>query len=222
MALASAQGTGTTTGPYSLIAGTLLSLNDPYIYSQAAVALQIQNNTSLLLSVQSAGSAYTIQPLTVSTIPSSGGQTITVLPSSIGYGNNNSTLSVVWLLPGQNAPMQDGPLTGTTGTNTPTPHSLTTSYNGYAWVITGWLSNDIKTTITWSGPGINTTYPYLWLGGTAQFLLGSWYAASGNLTCNVSGLNSGSSLVLYAGTSISPQVAVSTAYITSLSGTATN
>ena len=42
MALASAQGTGTTTGPYYPVVNTLISLNDPFIYSQCAQSLQIQ------------------------------------------------------------------------------------------------------------------------------------------------------------------------------------
>ena len=103
--------TGLTTGPYTLTAGVSLSLSDPYRYSTAAAAVQLQNATGFLLTVQSSGAPYTIQPYTASTIPTiMGGQTLVVLPTA-GTPNQVGSLTAVWLLEGQDPPIPDGSLT---------------------------------------------------------------------------------------------------------------
>ena len=107
-------GTGVTQGPYSLSQGTTLTLNDPADYSVASSSLQIQNNSGFTLTVQSAGATYNIMPFFAQTIPTiGGGQSITVTPSNPiqSAGNQTGGLTVVWLLPGQQAPIQDGALT---------------------------------------------------------------------------------------------------------------
>ena len=228
MALASAQGTGTTTGPYYPVVNTLISLNDPFIYSQCAQSLQIQNNTTYLLTVQSGGAAYSIQPLTVSTIPSSGGQTITMLPSLMGYVYNQASVVVVWLLPGQTAPMNDGPLSpyvpnGASPTPpSPTPHSLSTSVVSGTnnWQVTSFLATDISATLTYSGAGPNN--PYLWLVTTTGIQYGpaAWSSASGTATFSVSGVGASTICNLWSGSATSIAVVVTTSNISSLSGTA--
>jgi len=103
--------TGLTTGPYTLTAGVSLSLSDPYRYSTAAASVQLQNATGFLLTVQSSGAPYTIQPYTASTIPTiMGGQTLVVLPTA-GTPNQVGSLTAVWLLEGQDPPIPDGSLT---------------------------------------------------------------------------------------------------------------
>lgn len=104
--------TGLTTGPYTLTNGVSVSLSDPYRYSTPAANVQLQNNTGFLLTVQSSGAPYTVQPYTATTIPTiMGGQSIVVVPSAT-TPNQVGQLSVVWLLDGQNPPIPDGPLTG--------------------------------------------------------------------------------------------------------------
>ena len=103
--------TGLTTGPYTLTAGVSLSLSDPYRYSSPAASVQLQNSTGFLLTVQSSGAPYTIQPYTAATIPTiMGGQTLVVLPTS-GTPNQVGSLTAVWLLAGQDPPIPDGSLT---------------------------------------------------------------------------------------------------------------
>jgi hypothetical protein len=107
-------GTGVTQGPYSLSQGTLLTLNDPADYSVPSSAIQLQNNSGFTLTVQSAGATYNIMPFFAQTIPTlDGGQSITVNPANPiqSAGNQTGALTVVWMLPGQDAPIQDGALT---------------------------------------------------------------------------------------------------------------
>ena len=114
MSQAAYSGTGITQGPFSLSQGVTLTLNDPSDYSQPSTALQLQNNSGFTISVQSAGAVYNIMPFFAQTIPTlGGGQSITVTPQNPiqSAGNQTGGLTVVWLLSGQNAPIQDGALT---------------------------------------------------------------------------------------------------------------
>jgi len=112
--MASYSGTGITQGPYTLSQTTTLTLNDPSDYSVSSTALQLQNNSGFALTVQSAGATYSIMPFFAQTIPTlGGGQSITIVPANPiqSAGNQTGALTAVWLLPGQNAPIQDGALT---------------------------------------------------------------------------------------------------------------
>lgn len=105
--------TGLTTGPFTLTAGSSITLADPQVTGQWSTAVQIQNASGFLLSVQSDGAPYTIQPYTASTIPTPpGGAIIPVTPSAL-IANQVGTLTAVWLLDGQKAPIEDGSLTQT-------------------------------------------------------------------------------------------------------------
>jgi hypothetical protein len=119
--------------------GIILTLNDPSDYSQASVNVQLQNNSGFALTVQSSGATYSIMPFFAQTIPTlGGGQSITVLPTNPiqSAGNQTGGLTVVWLLTGQTAPIQDGALTPiiinsreqSQSSYTPTPPSYTYVY----------------------------------------------------------------------------------------------
>ena len=226
MALASVQGTGTTTGPYYPVVNTIISLNDPFIYSQCAQSIQIQNNTTYLLTVQSGGAAYSIQPLTVSTIPSSGGQTITMLPTLMGYVYNQASVVCVWLLPGQTAPMNDGPLSpyvpnGASPTPpSPTPHSLTVTLGSSSNSVTAWQSTDIQATFTYTTvSGSQGGYSTIWLVSStgSQYGPQTWSATSGTAIFSVNNISSG---ILYYGNATQPVGMMNTGTLSSCSGTA--
>ena len=231
MALATTQGTGTTTGPYYPVANTLISLNDPVVYSQSANSLQIQNNSTFVLSVQSSGASYTIMPLTASTIPSSGGQTITVFPTYIGYVNNTAGVYVVWLLPGQNAPIQDGPLVPYTPAATPTPvsHALTVT-SGNSFTITGFLTSDIQASFSYTMVSFLSWPPnsYAWLVTTNGQVFGPGgilaQSGSGTLSFSVSGVTAATTANIVGSTNPygGPNVPFSNLFIASCTGTAHN
>ena len=110
-----ANGTGLTSGPYNLAASSSLELSDPNARGgQVSDRVQIQNQSGFTLTVFSAGAPYTIPALQSSTIPTvSGGQSIIVATSatsSEAIGSVGGSVSAIWLLPGQNSPIVDGPL----------------------------------------------------------------------------------------------------------------
>jgi hypothetical protein len=103
-----------TQGPLTLTKGQAVDLNDPST-GVASVALQIQNATPFLIFVYSGANLYSIQPYIAQTIPAAGGQTVVVNPqNSVALASNG--LTVVWLLAGETAPMEDGPLAVIAGT----------------------------------------------------------------------------------------------------------
>ena len=76
--------------------------------------VQIQNASGFALSVLTAGSPYTIQPQTATTIPTVGdGSQITITPQATSQ-NQTGTVTLVWLLEGQSSPIPDGYLTSQT------------------------------------------------------------------------------------------------------------
>lgn len=105
-----------TQGPFTLTLGDTLPLNDPGATSNnPATAVQIQNASPFIIEVNSGGIVLTIQSFTAQTVlTSGGGQQMSVLPLASG-GSAQTTavqsLTVVWLLAGESAPMVDGPLT---------------------------------------------------------------------------------------------------------------
>ena len=220
-----ASGTGTTTGPYAITAGQTLSLNDPAVWSIASEAIQIQNNTGYNVSIQTAGSAYNIQPFTASTIPCAGGQTLVAQVSSTA---NVSTgfLTAVWLLPGQTGPMQDGPLVVYPKSQVNITTAATVVYfpSGYnVWQVSGWPLQD--TTINLYS--IGTTPGGYW------FLTTNPTQPTGNIYGGVLHVNPGPTTftniplsnytVLYVWYSNDPNTVtgpVTTQYISQLSATA--
>jgi hypothetical protein len=101
-----------TVGPYPV---TLNIIDVEYDPAQALGAqsanLQVQNSSSFILSILTAGDVYTIQPFTAQTIPV-GGQPIQNTPIANPSGLTDAdTITIVWLLTGESPPMDDGPLT---------------------------------------------------------------------------------------------------------------
>jgi hypothetical protein len=156
-----ANGTGTTTGPYTISGGQTLSLNDPAVWSGASEQVQIQNNTGYNIYLQTAGAGYNIQPFTASTIPCAGGQTLVGFVTATA-NVQTGFLIAVWLLHGQTAPMQDGPMT-VYPKNT---HALTVNGGGGGnWTLQGFYSTDTLVTMSFQyyfGTGATT---YIWLVG---------------------------------------------------------
>jgi hypothetical protein len=102
--------TGETTGPFALIPGATVQLDDPFARLGAQSSfVQLQNASGLAISVLSGGNLYTITSNQSSTIPTPGsGQELIASAGDVGLGG---TLTAVWLLKGQSPPQPDGPLT---------------------------------------------------------------------------------------------------------------
>jgi len=102
-----ALGTGQTTGPYTPVAGTPITVSDPST-GVPSNKVQIQNASGFSLSVQVGGLPYSVQPQTATTILTNNeGASITVTPSST-VANQTGTITLVWLLAGQDSPIPDG------------------------------------------------------------------------------------------------------------------
>jgi len=103
--------TGLTTGPFLILPGQALTLQDPRL-AVASKAVQIQNNSGVSLSILSGADVWSITSNQSSTIPLPGdGAAIMVTPGGVGTGG---LLTCVWLLDDQVSPQPDGPLTGST------------------------------------------------------------------------------------------------------------
>lgn len=106
-----------TQGPFSLALNQSLPLHDPGATSNnPSTAVQIQNASPFVIEVNMAGVNLTIQSFTAETlnITGTGGQTGTVTPVAASDQTTRTapgTLTVVWLLAGESAPIADGPLT---------------------------------------------------------------------------------------------------------------
>ena len=110
-----ASGTGLTTGPYNLAASSTIELDDPNARGgQVSDRVQIQNQSGFTVTVYSAGAPYTIPALQASTIPTAaGGQSLLLATSastSTTSGAAGGSVTAVWLLPEQLAPIPDGAL----------------------------------------------------------------------------------------------------------------
>ena len=110
-----ASGTGLTTGPYNLAASSTIELDDPNARGgQVSDRVQIQNQSGFTVTVYSAGAPYTIPALQASTIPTAaGGQSLLLATSastSTTSGAAGGSVTAVWLLPEQLAPIPDGVL----------------------------------------------------------------------------------------------------------------
>ena len=103
-------GTGLTTGPFVVLPGMPLTLQDPR-QGVNSTSVQVQNNSDLAVSVLSGADTWTITSNQSSTIPlSGGGAALTVTPGTVGTGG---IVTAVWLLDAsdQSAPQPDGQLT---------------------------------------------------------------------------------------------------------------
>ena len=100
-----------TTGPFQLSSTVPLVVGDPNVFTgPASSSVQVQNSSGYLISVNTGGSSYTIQPFACSTIPTQNrtGATITTIAPLSNFGNS---ITLIWMIPGQNPPMADGALT---------------------------------------------------------------------------------------------------------------
>jgi hypothetical protein len=93
-----------------------LTINDPVTEVDPAQALgnssanvQIQNSSAFVLIVLSGGDPYTIQPFFATTIPVTG-TPIVITPTQNPQNTSGNTITIVWLLAGEQPPMEDGPL----------------------------------------------------------------------------------------------------------------
>jgi hypothetical protein len=104
----------TTNGPFTLTLDQQLPIPNPTLGGVNFAKVQLQNSSGFVLTVIAAGLTYTLQPFIAQTIPLDlDGQPIQVTPTQVPGGDDagNNTLTAVWLLDGETAPMQDGPLT---------------------------------------------------------------------------------------------------------------
>jgi hypothetical protein len=97
-------------GPFVLTSGQIFTTTDPTAYQPGAVAVQIQNSSGFLITVQIGGANYLIQPFAASTVPTNNSYQINVTPGQ-PQASFGALISFAWLQPGEDPPMADGPLT---------------------------------------------------------------------------------------------------------------
>ena len=106
-----------TTGPYTPAAATTFTVNDPANHTASSVAVQVQNYSGFSLSIQCRGFNFTVPAYFAATIPTGGqGQPVTITPSST-IANQTGSLSLVWLLVSDVAPIPDGSLSANLATS---------------------------------------------------------------------------------------------------------
>jgi hypothetical protein len=98
-----------TTGPFALASGQSITELDPCIPRQNA-AVQLQNLSGFLLTVQIGASQIPIPPFSAVTMSQSGGYQIEITTTQTANTQTGS-LVLVWLQPGEASPTVDGPLT---------------------------------------------------------------------------------------------------------------
>lgn len=94
------------TGPYAIVAGTVVALNDPT--GSRCSRVQILNGSGYTLTVVNGQGTTAVGPNTAATVLSQGGATITVTAGPAGSSGNG--MLAEWLLPGDRAATPDGPL----------------------------------------------------------------------------------------------------------------
>jgi hypothetical protein len=125
-----------TQGPFNLTLNVALAVHDPGATSNnPSTAVQIQNASPFIITANVAGFSLTIQSFTAQTVAlGGGGQQGSITPvqtNQTGVTTAANSLTLVWLLPGEQAPMVDGALTAAaitaaiTAINVP----VTTLYN---------------------------------------------------------------------------------------------
>lgn len=100
-----------TTGPYSLAAGTALTVYDPAKYISASASVQVQNDSGFSLIVSVGGLALPVPPRTITTIQTGTSPQLIVQPSSVSGSSSSGSLTLLWMLAGETSPVSDGPIT---------------------------------------------------------------------------------------------------------------
>lgn len=100
-----------TTGPYSLSAGTPLTVYDPAKYIAASASVQAQNDSGLSLILSVGGLSLPVPPRTIVTVPTGTAPQLIITPSAVSGSSTGGSLTLVWLLPGETSPVADGPIT---------------------------------------------------------------------------------------------------------------
>ena len=99
-----------TVGPISLTLNTPQPEDDPAQgLGMVSAAVQIQNSSAFVLSVLAGGDLFTIQPFFAATIPVTGAP-IVITPTQNPQNVSGNIITLVWLLQGEQPPMEDGPL----------------------------------------------------------------------------------------------------------------
>lgn len=160
---------------------TIPDANETAGTTTPSTAVQIQNSSVFVINVTASGLSYTIQSFTAQTIPlNPTGAPITILPTqslSAASSASATTLTAVWLLPGQTAPMEDGPLTAAAIANAlSTQYTATTLVNGVT--VNGNGSGNANFTIT----GLTQGTRYLTLYWTSTSVVDTSAIITGNTT----------------------------------------
>ena len=100
-----------TTGPYSLAAGTSLTVYDPAKYTTANSSVQVQNDSGFSLVVSVGGLSLPVPPRTIVTVPTSTSPQVIITPSSVAGSSSSGALTLLWMLAGERSPVADGPIT---------------------------------------------------------------------------------------------------------------
>lgn len=99
------------TGPYTPVVATLIRADDPAVYTQASVAVQVQNDSGFPLLVVTGGQQAAIPPFVAATMALNGSNEVDITPSTPPI-TSAGTIVLVWLLDGDVNPVSDGPLPG--------------------------------------------------------------------------------------------------------------
>lgn len=100
-----------TTGPYTPVVGTPITLYDPAKFTTGDVAVQLQNASNLPLACTIGGYTFEVAPWTAATIPTAQAVQLIILPGS-GTTTAVGSITLVWLLEGEVSRVPDGPLVG--------------------------------------------------------------------------------------------------------------
>jgi hypothetical protein len=99
-----------TVGPISLTIDVPVTEVDPAQgLGNSSATVQVQNSSAFVLMVLAGGDVFTIQPFFATTIPVTG-TPIVITPSQNPQNTSGNTITLVWLLQGEQPPMEDGPL----------------------------------------------------------------------------------------------------------------
>ena len=102
-----------TTGPYTPVAGTPITVYDPARYTAGDVAVQVQNNSSMIVTCEVAGRSLPVPPYIAATLPTFQSPQLVMTPTN-AIGTGSGSILLVWLQDGEEPPIVDGPLVGNT------------------------------------------------------------------------------------------------------------